>query len=192
VVGQNNSTKNEIKNLILVIFSGVAGACLLALAMLHYYGPSGRYTVRNVLLSPVLIQNLSYQDVSPKTGKLALYTFDGIDFSHYDNDQKKWMSIPISKERYAIFFELIAQELSLEETANQVQDSFYKGKSSKLLIKIKTESNEQKTFQEIDLAPLGDFYRIQLRVQAGSGVGWAYFYHPGIYQEAMKLFLLKP
>lgn len=189
VIVQKNSTKNEIKKLFFVIFSGVTGACLFALVMLYYYGPSGRYIVKNVLLSPALIQNLSYQERSIKTEKSTLFSFDTIDFSYYDNHKKVRIAIPVSK--YAKFFDLINNELSLDEMTNHAPNFFTEDKTSKLLIKVRAESNEQKIFQEIELTT-NDFYRIQLRVQAGTSTGWAYFYQPGIYQETLKLFIKIP
>jgi len=164
--------------------------------MLHYYGPSGRYAASNVLLSPALIQGLSYQDVNPKTGKLALFVFDGIDFSYYDSSQKRWLSVPVSKETYEKFYDFVSKEQSLENATIEVQNFFYKDNPSKLTIKTKVDSSDEKQisskiFQESNFVKEGDFYRVMLREQTGSPGSWVYFYHPGIGQEAMQLFLSK-
>lgn len=188
----SHSTKREIRNLIGVILSGVIGACLLTGILLHFYGPTGRYYVSNVLLSPDLVQNLSYQEVDPKTGQATHYVFRGIEFAYYDPAQKKWISFPVLSDIYEKFYQKISNDLSLEEISNQILDTFYKSQPAKLTIKIKTDSAAvQRTFQDLELADQGDYYRVQLRQQTESAGGWVYFYHPGIYQEAMNLFSLK-
>jgi hypothetical protein len=194
VVFQSQSPKSEIRSLFLVVFSGIVCAFLLSLLLLYYYGPSGRYALRNILLSPNLIQNLSYQDLNPKTKKVGLFIFEKIEFSYYDGAVKKWLSVPVLKETYEKFYSSINRDVSLIDVHPQIQELFYEGNLSQLSIKAITDSSNQKQitseiFQEVHFTKKGDHYRVRLREQSRTSDNWAYFYHEGIGQEVMKLFL---
>lgn len=185
-----NSSRTDIRNLLIVILSGVLGAFVIAGIMLHYYGPNGRYYARNVLLSPQLAGNLSYEDDNPKTGKRSRFIFDSIDFSYYDTKQKKWIQKPVSNAAYGNFYDSLGNELSLQNVTDEIQNVFLKDNPAKMVIKVRTESNADwqianKIFQQVEIA--SEYYRVQLRTTEGLTSQWAYFRHPGILNEAMNL-----
>ena len=188
----NPTSRNEIRNLLAVILSGVLCAFILAGAMLYYYGPTGRYYARNVLLSPLLTTQISFQDANPKTGEITRFVFDGIEISFYDKVQKAWKHVAVSPEAYNRFYDAVSQDVSLDKVTSDIQDLFLKGNPSKLTLRVRTESRAEshaatKIFQEVLFANEGNYYRVELREQGPGRGEWAYFYHPGIYMETMKL-----
>lgn len=74
----NVSPAKQIRNLLIVVGAGVFGAFLLAYVMVVYYGPSGRYQTKNVLLEPGIIEGLTFQDLNPDTGKFSQYSMDRV------------------------------------------------------------------------------------------------------------------
>lgn len=184
----NPASKSEIRNLLAVILSGVLCAFILAGFMLYYYGPTGHYFARNVLLSPSLIMKLNFQETNPKSGEVSRFVFDGIEFSYYDNSKKAWKQTAVSPAAYEKFYELISQDVSLEIAGQDIPNLFLKGNAARLTLKVKKESKVESSriFQEVFFANEGDYYRVELREQGYVQGELAYFYHPGIYQEALK------
>lgn len=182
------SSRKAIKNLILVLVGGVGSALLLACFMIYYYGPTGTYFVRNVLLSPSLTSSLSYQDRSPKTGKVEKYTFEGVDFSsgRGNNLQPEALSL----NQYEQFYKLIENDKSFAPVSEELLKDFGKTAPAILRLKVKTGS-DTKVFQEVVILPNGDYYRILLR-QENAGENWAYYHHPHIYEQTLRLFTGKP
>lgn len=187
------SPKRQIRNLLMVLFSSVMCAFLVSGMLLYYYSPSGRYVVKNALLAPELTTALMYNDTNHKTGGSSRFVFDGIEFAFYDSETKQQRKLQITPEQYQNFYQLIASEQSLLDVSKEVVALFNQEATAKLSIKVRTESHaawqdETKIFQSVLFVFEGDFFRIELHEEKSAN-NWVYFYHPGIYQEVMKVFI---
>lgn len=183
---------SEIRNLLFVIGSGVLGAILLAIAALYYYSPTGTYLARNALLSPDSATSLSYVDFSAKNGSLMRYIFDEIEFTYIDPAAKKVKKLHIDLDVYKKFYDSIRNEKSLPTVSDEIKNLFNQSSPAHLRIKVHPERNasqsDAKVFLSTDFVNEGDYYRIQLREQDAIEP-YAYFYHPSIYQQALKIFI---
>lgn len=191
---QRSAIRQQIRNLLIVIFSGMACACALAAFMLYYYGPSGQYLVSNTLLSPDVMAMLSYMDTNAKTGGSTRFVFNGIEYAYYDTMSREWRKVPATQEAYERFYNLVASDKSLAEVPEDIISLFNRGHPASLVLTVRTESKAEwqevtKVFQEVQFAGEGNYFRIELRSQSSSTGKWAYFYRPQIYQEAAKIFL---
>lgn len=196
------SKSSQIRNLILILFFGVGTAFILFLAMLHFYGPTGTYLAKNMLLSPETARLLHYPENTlasstndSRSGPTTIFVFDLIEFSYYDITLKQVKRIDVDMGKYAEFYAMISNDKSLPDDSSQVKDGFIRPAAySSLIFKIRTESKALRQtpsniFTEIDLTQ-GDYYRILLRDQSAPEK-WAYFYHPGIYKYVHELFTSK-
>lgn len=180
----NTSKKQQIRNLLLVVFSGIFLAASFSLLLLYKYNPSDHYEISNILLAPDMMEGLKFNDTNPKTGGQSRYVFDRIEF-----ENKK-----ISQDQYQIFYQMIAANKSLDEVSEEVKNFFNRGRPAKLKIWMKTESNaswqySEKVFQELEFARQGDYYRVSLRETGnGNAYNYAYFFTLGIYKQVQELF----
>jgi hypothetical protein len=189
----NYSKFKQVKVLLCVLGAGLAAGIIMALLMLHYYNPEGSYLAKNVLLDPENAYSLRYVEPGKKSDNR--YVSEGAYFSYFDPELKEVQSIPIDREKYAKFYNLIANERSIIEPDSRIEGLFNDPHSAALALKIRRVGEDaskgvESIFSKIDFAYEGDYYRIQLR-QSAPGAGWAYFYHPHIYREAVALFKLK-
>lgn len=189
------SATKEIRNLFVVLGSGIVAALLVALLLLYYYNPTGRYYARNVLLDPQLTAQLSYMDTNPKTGGSSLFIYDSVEYSYFDAAVKRWQQQIISQEAYGQFYKAVSDDRSLASVPEDVVALFNQPLQPHLVIKVKTKSDSEwqsasKTFIEVQLLTNSDYYRIQLRSNASAG-NWAYFKHPQLLEELQKL-LIRP
>lgn len=187
----DQSARRQIRNLLLVLFTGAAFAFLLVGGALYMYGPTGQYLVKDALLSPEMTQGLSYDDANAKTGGSSRFVFKDIAFTYYSG---KWIKVPVSVDAYRQFYQPIAKEKSLLEVPADVEKLFVAGTPAKLSIIVTTESDASwqaatKDFQQVEFA--GDYYRVLLR-EGNAGTHWVYFKRPGVYNEALNLFSGKP
>lgn len=186
------SRAKQIRNLLFILCSGMGTALAFAFAVLYFYSPSGSYLAKNVLLSPESVLIMRYADMNSKTGSTSRYVFDSIEFSYYSTSLVKWVRLPVDMQKYTDFYTMIADERSLVNAdQNSVNIFLGSAKPSMLTIMVKAEKDDlrqvlSKTFLTIEFA--GDYYRITLR-DHNSQEGQAYFYHPGIYQQVLKLFV---
>ncbi len=179
--------RKEVRNLLLVMGSAVACALALALWMLYQYNPTGRYLAKNVLLSPQIMSQISYPETDPKTGATLRYVFDSFEFSYFDTAKKTWSHSTVKPEAYREFYQAVAEDVSILPISEEMRALFSKTPPTTLLVHMHQggATDGKITFQEVDFAPGGDFYRIQLRVEAET---WAYFFHPGIERYAKAVF----
>jgi hypothetical protein len=194
---QNTFTRSQrVRHLLTVIGSSVASALLLSTLMVYNYGPTGSYVLRNTLLSPDLVNKLSYNDNNPKTGGTSLFVFDDIRFSFYDPKTKDKKVMQISPDDYTKFYQLVMNDKSSLTPPEDVQASFHRNKFAVLSINVHTESKASwqyatKAFQQVEVLPEGDYYRVELHEANNSDI-WAYYYHPDIYQKTLNLFIPSP
>lgn len=184
---------NRIRALLFVFCGGMLGAVILALSFLYFLGPTGSYTIRNILLSPDVAEHLSYMDaVNGSKGK-AHYIFDRIEFLHYNQQTGEWKRKSIEPKAYHDFYHLILGDSSLTIVPEHVVGLFTRSNPSILSIVVKREgitstAEEARAFQEVQILPEGDYYRVQLRQQSDAP-SWAYFFHEEIYSESLKVLL---
>lgn len=188
----SSSKSSQIKVLLGVLGAGLLAGVLFALSTLYYYNPSGSYIAKNVLLTPQQAYALRFIEPGSKGRAEGKYAFEGIYFSYFDDIQKQQKTFPISQEQYESLYNLIANESSIVYAGDDVQSLFTQAPPATLTLKLQSIGEDLTkgggvAFYAIDFANNNDYYRIQLR-QSGPGMHWAYFYHPGIYQEILKLF----
>lgn len=189
----SNSLKfKQIKVLLCVLSAGLAAGVLLATFMLYYYNPEGTYLAKNVLLDPENAYTLRYVEPGAKGKSDNRYVFEGAYFSFFDTRFNEMRNFPVSKQKYAEFYNHIGNEKSMGESASHIESVFNHPHSAFLSVKIRRIGEDaakgvDSTFSRIDFAYEGDYYRIQLR-QSAPGGEWAYFHHPHIYKEVMDLF----
>ncbi|KAF3362778.1 hypothetical protein PHSC3_000637 [Chlamydiales bacterium STE3] len=184
--------RKQIVSLITVVGAGVGAALLISLFFLLSYGPTGRYLVETVLLSPSLLHELNYNDANPKTGGVDRFVFSKVVFSYLSPVDKLWHNEAVSDSEYANFYRTIQSEKSLVNPQEEMISSFMREPVSKLSLIVSTESSAawqavEKTFQEVQFSKNDNYFRIQLHEQ-NAGEHWAYFYRLGIGKEANVLF----
>jgi hypothetical protein len=190
------SSKQQIKDLILVLLSGVLAACIISGILLYKYGPTGVYTVTDALIDPTLATTLDYNDHNDITNGKDRFVFNGIEFSYYDSKENKQKKINISSESYKKFYNMISLDKSILNIPPEISNLFNPANAAILNINVRTEShaawqNETKQFQSVNFAYAGDYYRIKLHEEKYPNE-WVYFHHPAIYQQVLQLFVSKP
>ncbi len=192
----NTSTKQQIRNLILVVLSGIMLAVAFSAFLLYKYNPSDNYEIKNVLLAPNMLEDLKFNDSNPKTGGQSRFVFDKIEFEYDDLKTNTREKKVVSVDQYQLFYQMIAANKSIDEVSDEVKNFFNRGRPSKLKIWMKTESYaayqfSEKVFQEVEFAKQGDYYRVSLRESdTGKSYNYAYFFSLGIYKEILRLFVL--
>lgn len=182
---------NEVGNLLLVFLSAVTAGVAAVAFMIHYYGPSGTYKSQNVLFFPLNDSKISFTDTNLNTRKSEKYIFDKIEFKYFDSSTKQWVKVAVDNDQYTQFYNLVLNEKSLSEVSDKIVRNFYRPHSATLLFQVRPDNDpsSSKTFLEVDFANESNYYRVQLRSnEAGA---WAYFYHPEIYKQAIKIFATK-
>ena len=185
------SKKKEIWGLLLLLGSSVVSALLVVGYMAYYWGPSGGYSLNNVLLAPSSLTTLSYQEVDPVTGGGPRMVFHQLTYIHGVQDGREWRQDSITEKAYAAFYELVSAEKSVREVDSAIHELFMRGSLSSLQLRVRAEmgraSVASRIFQEVNFSPDGDYYRVELRLDKEEHP-WAYFYHPGIGTKVDHLF----
>ncbi len=178
----------QIRGMLTVILSAIACAFLIVFLLVRYYGPTGQYTIEQVLLQPDLLPQLSYQERDPTTGKMSQYTYDHMEYTYFDSASSQWKKQDVSTDRYKEFVRLVAGDRSLLDPQESVLVSFSQKRAAVLTVWVKNNlSTALKTFQEIAFVPDVDLFRVELR-QQDNVQPWAYFEHTGIYEDTKRLF----
>lgn len=194
---ENSSKAKQIRLLLGTLASGLGAGILIAFLLLYYYNPAGSYRAKNVLLDADNAYSLQFSEKGSKTKSEIRYAFDGVYFSYFDFQMEQPKTILISKEKYAKFYHLIANQNSEIHPSSEIQSLFEQPHLAKLVVKVSvnTEDLGKRTaldFSEVDFVNGANYYRVELR-QSSHGPSphdsrWAYFYHPNIYQEAFNIF----
>lgn len=184
------TAKKEIFKLLLIICSGAICAFALVAYMLYNYGPTGRYLTQNVLLSPEWIHMLTYQELSPQSGKLTKYLFERVEMSYMGKDNKE-IVVGLSLEQYKKIYSLIKQQESLPHPSADIEALFYSQQPARLMIKVKPEMtadvpSSKVIFQEVQFAKDSRYYRVQLPEKNMRSGPWVYFEYPDVYQLVMQ------
>jgi hypothetical protein len=186
------SSSKQIRNLLIVILVSILCAGYLAVTMIYHYGPSGRYLVSNILLAPETLPLLSYKESSKTTGKQNLLVFSDIEFAYWLSKPKSWQLYNATIASYQQMYEIIKNDSSVGEPADEVKSRFQSSPPATLTLRVRNseanKSQQSKGFQAIQFASDSDYYRIELHGEQ-TAISWIYFYHPGIYHDAIALFL---
>jgi hypothetical protein len=185
----DSSKTKQIKTIIGVLGSGIVAGVLIALAFLYYYNPSGSYLAQHVLLDPQNAFTLKFVERGIKPKSEGRYVFEAMTFTFFDSLSKQRKVVPVSKNQYAQFYQLVAHDKSVSDPTGRLSNQ---QNQAVLALKVRALGDDsshgmEQTFSEIDFIQDGDYYRIQLR-QSGPGSDWIWFYHPHIYQEVLKMF----
>lgn len=187
---RENHKNHEIRNVLMILSTAMMGAVLLAVALIYFYGPSGRYIAGQALLDPALIKQMDAQMKHPLKGQNSHFVFDHIEFSYLDAQNHQQRKRTISLEDYQKFYALIASEKSLDKVTDPIQNLFFKSVPVTLSIRMRTLENSGQTtakiFQTVQFIQ-EDYFRVQLHEKQEQGE-WAYFYRPHIYQDVLYLF----
>lgn len=150
--------------------------------MLYTYSPSGHYFIKNALLSPEAIAQLSRQKNNQ--------TQSTVTFSYQDPQTKKRTVLSLSSLQYQAFYQLILEDKNLFDVPPQISKSFNQLPETSLTLTLQKEGDlSSQDFQEIQFLFKGDYYRLRLR--ESHATNWVYFYHPNIYNEVIPLFIGK-
>lgn len=183
------SEKTQIKQVLAILLSGVLCAGLFSAFMIYRYGPSGRYVAGNTILSPYVMKKVNYKDKHPATGKGVSFVFNGIEFSYFDNIEKRQHTWKLNPETYEKFYIRIAAQESLKDISESVKNQFSQSSATLIILMQTDEGSSQSATQVFQLIQFtdDDYFRVQLRKDADAGE-WAYFYQPNIYQEVLRFF----
>ncbi|MFZ0564969.1 MAG: hypothetical protein WAM28_02090 [Chlamydiales bacterium] len=183
--------KREVRNLILMLGSGVCAAFLITVIIVYYFGSSGTYLLRNILVDP----NVVMEEASFKS-KRTPFIFNKIDFVHEQSEKGKKEQFSVSAKNYTHFYSKVAKAKSLPALTEETVKQFEWIPSSTLILFVRSrdhlELNEEETvFQQIQFLDQGDIFRVQLPKNCNNDSHeeeWVYFSYPGIYKEVMELF----
>lgn len=165
----------------MIIASAMALGCLTVVGLIYYYGPSGSYQLRNVLLAPGTTQSLRFSE-NNKT-----LVFHQVQFLYRDPDTRAWTRLELSIDDYAKVYALIESDVSISGDGTDYAPLFEQGQAASLILMLRPEQSYRpatayQPFQEVHFS--GDHYRVELRVE-GEGRSWAYYKHDDILKEIL-------
>lgn len=178
----NHETKRQIRHFFTVIFAGVICAAFLSAFFLYYYSPTGTYQVEKVLIAPEGLSQISFSDNGRK------YTFDHLEYLHFDQNENQWRREKITDAQYAAFYKLVAGQESLLGVDDEMRSRFTRGNPSMLTVVVRTEGGgiATKVFQQLQFVQGGDYFRVEL-LREKNDERWAYYRHPEIDTQVVKL-----
>jgi hypothetical protein len=162
--------RNDIRNFLLVIGSGVLIACLAVFWMLSIGGYEKGMYVREVLLSPDTMEVMSNRAVRVGGKEFARYLVESVDYSYFDGRSGKWEMVALDIKPYTALWNEIEGDRGSMDVEQDVLKLFDDSKISTLAIYVRRE--------------IGDWYRLQMHDSDEKG-GWIYFYHPGIQSQIL-------
>lgn len=174
----------EIGRLLVLLCSAIGAAIVFSFFLIYYYGPTGQYKVNEILLTPEMTKQLSYQQ-SVEGGR---FTFDRTELRYYDENAREMKTFVLTHPDYHKLFRLLEKGESLEAVPSEVISRFNAPNAATITLYTKNDKGAA-PFQEITFVNHGDFYRISLRTD-NTSESWAYFYHKDIYEKVLALFSL--
>lgn len=185
----SSKTFKEIRNFLIVILLGIALALFIVIYSLNNFGPTGQYLLKNALLNPEILPKLKLNDYNPKTGGSDRYFFSEIDFEYALTQEARLEKKVLSQDQYRALYTILENDKSVKNTDQTFNLS--ENPIARLIIQVKTApqaawQEDEKVFQEVAFSRDGNHYRVSLR-ESKSVDNWAYFEHPGVYKEVMKI-----
>ncbi len=176
--------KKEVQSLIFMLSSAVFVAFVVVVCLVYYFGSSGTYLLRDILISPDALKRISF------TEEDSSFVFNKIEFVRADSHGREWGRFAVSKQSYEAFYKLVAHERSLPRISDEMIQQFAIIVPSVLTIMVQARDNEGARgsgsfFQQVEFLDNEDLFRVQMR---DSGETWIYFSYPGIYNKVVELF----
>lgn len=178
---EEKKQKKEIRQLLYLLGSAVGFAVLFSIFMINFYGPTGQYTVKNILLSPEMTTKLNYLD-GVSGGK---FNFDRITFRYFDDENKQWKSQAVPLTVYRAIFDDLANHTSFVDVPQEIVSQFNAPNSATLTLYVKNDKTS-KIFQELVFVKDGDLFRISLVEDHPTGK-WAYFLDRKVYDHVLHM-----
>lgn len=179
---QEPTASQQIKRLFFVIGLGVVAAIGVSVFFLYFFSPSGSYPISELLINPQVAKGLNYQDNG------ARYKFDHVEFLHFNDETATWDSKKATLDTYQKLYSLIQADKSEAYPDEAIKNIFYEANPAILTIVVRKEgASGDQVFQEMQISTDNDVYRVKLREEQVRPQ-WAYFTHPRIYQQILKVF----
>ena len=159
----NQSASKQIRNLLIVIGSGVIGALLISYLLVTLYSPSGVLRAGDVLLAPEIVP------------------IQRVELLYYKSFKDGWLNVPLKMSGYRNFYETVSDDRSVVE----MPAKFTLEAPATVSIWVAPKNGESALFQEVQIEVSGDYYRILLH-QDTRVPAWGYFYHPGLFEKVVK------
>jgi hypothetical protein len=187
--------QREVRNLILLLSSATCIAFIAVVALVYYFGSSGTYLLRTILVAPEALEKISFTDYDPTSKRQIEYVFDKIEFVRTGKEGQKHFSV--TPQAYAHFYKLLYSERSIPTVTEHMVRAFNLTTPSALLILAKPRdpklfSAGSILFQQVQFIEGAELFRVQLRTLQGAPLEeWAYFRYPGISEDVVALFALR-
>jgi hypothetical protein len=165
-------------------------AFLGVIALVYYFGSSGTYPLREILVPPETIEKSSWADQSPKERFIP----NCIEFIRPSKEGGERFAV--TAHAYRAFYKLVYSERSLPVITDTMVNQFTIATPSTLTVYVfsekKRESAERGKFlQQVQFIHGGELFRVQLRPHPSiesPEERWIYFRYPGIYEQVVTLF----
>lgn len=164
------SRKGEASTLILMLGSAVVVACLVVASLVFFFGGSGTYRLKSLLIAPEELQNQTVQ----------------MEFVSIDPNGKGWKRYPVSLDTYTKFYQQFGALRSTPNVTDMMIEQFHLTKPSSFTLYIQ----EKGTFQQIDFLASG-LFRLMLPPKVNGNTSeqqWIYFYHSGSFEKIEEIF----
>jgi len=181
MVEMQNPPGKEIRNLMTVLLSAMVFASMIAGFSLWYYSAMGEYFVRNVLLSPDVLDSVAY------TEQKSRFTFDHIEFSYFDETRQMRKTFQIDRETYREIYKALARSKN-NKPNEEVMNRFFHSNIAILSLYVRADGGGAQVFQEVQFSPNGDDFRIELR-QEKTEDSWAYFSQKEILNQILTIII---
>ena len=177
----------EIWQFLLVLLAAIVFAFALVYWMVRDDAIDKRMYVSQVLLSPETIEKLSNREVEGGKQRPSEYLIESIQYTHFDETTKKWVTKDLDIATYARFYHQIEGDRGVIDPSEAILQSFNSSNGAKILIYMKhfaplVREGKTELFQTLQFNQEQDAYRINLHVE-DKQKEWVYFSHP----EAEKL-----
>ncbi|NGX60842.1 MAG: hypothetical protein K940chlam9_00314 [Chlamydiae bacterium] len=183
--------KKELQNLIILLGSSVFVGFVAVVGLLYYFGSSGTYLLRNVLISPDAIEKVPFQN------KDSPFVLNKIEFETVDMQGRQWGRYAVGLESYRAFYEMVENERSVAQLTDEMLNQFQTISPSTLTIFVQSRDTTRFqgdgwVFQQVEFLDNSDLFRVYYqRGVDGEGLPheeWIYFFSPGILREVTELF----
>jgi hypothetical protein len=176
VISTSASASKQIKQMLSVILAAVFVGITAVGGIVYFYGIHRTYKVSQLLLHPEWIGRIAPEGHSTKRFSVA-NADEGVLLISSDPHSGMMRTQILTSSEYRRFYETIAYEKSLRIPSDRLHQSFSRGPTSRLILKVKkTLELNQGPFiaQEIQIAPFDGIFRIDIS-SSMSGLEYAYF-----------------
>lgn len=188
------SATPQIRNLLVVLGSGVAFAFLIVAGLISYYGPSGAYRADHLLLAPNLAQQMADGRIAVPSEDGGRLFFSRIDIRHFDDQDRLWKTRELPFDRYEKLYRTLSGDRSVKDVTDEHIAAFHRPNVVTMVVTMQKEDRnhrkaEERRMLEAQFLMDEDLFRIELVVE-GSGAEWAYFQRKGVAGEVKEILRL--